>query len=228
MQVEKAKIKTGFACPRKAQDAIGICLIVAAQASGLMHYLYKFNDIRVEDPGIFRIRYQQPGRPLGDCFLERRDIGQPILILIEGNHLEPLHCCCCRIGRMREYGGNYLITRLCVSSAFVISPDNGSHRQNSRRTSSWLEGEFTHPRNFLEKRVQFVHYFQRTLSGIYVLQGMDLCDFDLVYAYPWPGEEDWLFELMRRHARPDAMLLTYEVCEGFRVTEDFDKPYFPG
>lgn len=47
--------------------------------------------------------------------------------------------------------------------------------------------------------------------------GMQLHDFDLVFAYPWPGEEDWLFELMRRHARPDATLLTYDAQEGCRA-----------
>jgi predicted O-methyltransferase YrrM len=46
--------------------------------------------------------------------------------------------------------------------------------------------------------------------------GLELTDFDLVFAYPWPGEEEWLFELMRRHARPDAILLTYDAQEGYR------------
>ena len=50
--------------------------------------------------------------------------------------------------------------------------------------------------------------------------GLELVDFDLVYAFPWPGEEDWLFELMRRHARSNAILLTYGATEGF-CTADF-------
>ncbi|MEX1024838.1 MAG: hypothetical protein WD226_07130 [Planctomycetota bacterium] len=51
--------------------------------------------------------------------------------------------------------------------------------------------------------------------------GLELADFDLVFAFPWPGEEDWLFELMRRYARPGALLLTYGATEGFQVVEDF-------
>ena len=47
--------------------------------------------------------------------------------------------------------------------------------------------------------------------------GAELADFDLLYAYPWPGDEEWLFELVRRHARPDALLLTYDASEGYRV-----------
>ena len=50
--------------------------------------------------------------------------------------------------------------------------------------------------------------------------GLELDDFDLIFAYPWPGEEDWLHELVRRHARPGALLLTYDVSEGFRLVRD--------
>lgn len=46
--------------------------------------------------------------------------------------------------------------------------------------------------------------------------GLALSDFDLVFAYPWPGDEDWLQELVLRHARADAILLTYGGREGFR------------
>ncbi|MEO6597888.1 MAG: hypothetical protein ABIP94_24360 [Planctomycetota bacterium] len=48
--------------------------------------------------------------------------------------------------------------------------------------------------------------------------GLDLTDFDLVFAYVWPGEEEWLHELIRRHARADAVLLTYAGSEGFQAT----------
>ncbi|MFT7671037.1 MAG: SAM-dependent methyltransferase [Planctomycetota bacterium] len=48
--------------------------------------------------------------------------------------------------------------------------------------------------------------------------GMQLPDFDLVYAYPWPGEEDWLHELIRAHAGPSTQLMTYSVSEGFQLS----------
>lgn len=48
--------------------------------------------------------------------------------------------------------------------------------------------------------------------------GMDLEDFDLIFAYPWPGDEEWLQTLVDRHARPGALLLTYDVTEGFQLT----------
>lgn len=48
--------------------------------------------------------------------------------------------------------------------------------------------------------------------------GLEMTDFDLVFAYPWPGEEDWLHGLVRRHARPGAILLTYDSRDGFVET----------
>ena len=50
--------------------------------------------------------------------------------------------------------------------------------------------------------------------------GLELVDFDLVYAFPWPGEEDWLRELVKRHARPGALLLTCDGGEGFHHFRD--------
>jgi len=47
--------------------------------------------------------------------------------------------------------------------------------------------------------------------------GHDLEDFDLIFAYPWPGDEDWLSEMFARFARPGAILLTYDASEGFRT-----------
>lgn len=49
--------------------------------------------------------------------------------------------------------------------------------------------------------------------------GLELDDFDLVFAYPWPGEEVWLLEMMRRFGRSDALLLTYDAAEGFRLSD---------
>lgn len=48
---------------------------------------------------------------------------------------------------------------------------------------------------------------------------LELADFDLVFAYPWPGEEDWLTELMHRHARASTILLTYHPDGGFQLTQ---------
>lgn len=37
--------------------------------------------------------------------------------------------------------------------------------------------------------------------------GLELADFDVVFAFPWPGEEALIHDLMARHGKPDAYLL---------------------
>src|SRR5437868_5592580 len=42
-------------------------------------------------------------------------------------------------------------------------------------------------------------------------------DFDVIYAYPWPDEEQVTGELFRRFAAVGAVLVTCNVGEGFRL-----------
>jgi hypothetical protein len=42
-------------------------------------------------------------------------------------------------------------------------------------------------------------------------------DFDLVFAFPWPGEEEVIFRLFDAFAAPEALLLTFHGREGLRV-----------
>lgn len=48
--------------------------------------------------------------------------------------------------------------------------------------------------------------------------GMQLSDFDLIYAYPYPGEEAWFEELVRRYDDGHSKLLLYSVADGFQVS----------
>ena len=43
---------------------------------------------------------------------------------------------------------------------------------------------------------------------------MELRDFDLVYAYPWPGERDFFLDVMRKCGRPGSIFLNYDAREG--------------
>lgn len=45
----------------------------------------------------------------------------------------------------------------------------------------------------------------------------DLDDFDVVYAYPWPTEEEQYCDVFRRHADHGAVLLTFSRAEGLRA-----------
>lgn len=46
---------------------------------------------------------------------------------------------------------------------------------------------------------------------------MELRDFDLIYVYPWPDEQAIFADVVRRHAAPAALFLSYDVREGFSL-----------
>jgi hypothetical protein len=54
-------------------------------------------------------------------------------------------------------------------------------------------------------------------ADAYGEMGLEIADFDLVYAYPWPGEEDWLIEMVRRFGGPRTSLMIYTVRDGFEI-----------
>lgn len=64
--------------------------------------------------------------------------------------------------------------------------------------------------------------FLTTTEGdpAYEEMGEELADFDLVYAFPWPGEEELHMEIMRRSAREDALLLLYASTDGLHLFQD--------
>ncbi|MBK9129928.1 MAG: hypothetical protein IPM13_19440 [Phycisphaerales bacterium] len=49
--------------------------------------------------------------------------------------------------------------------------------------------------------------------------GLDLADFDLVYAFPWPGEEERFLEMVRVCGRRDTLLLIYGASDGYQLFE---------
>ena len=51
----------------------------------------------------------------------------------------------------------------------------------------------------------------------YAEMGMTVRDFDLIYAFPWPGEEDMITNLFEQYASPGALLLTYGHLDGVRI-----------
>ena len=57
------------------------------------------------------------------------------------------------------------------------------------------------------------------LSGAEAYGDMDLEieDFDVIFAYPWPTEEEQYCDLFRRYADYGAVLLTYSMTEGIRA-----------
>ena len=50
----------------------------------------------------------------------------------------------------------------------------------------------------------------------YLELGRSLDDFDIVYAYPWSGEESLMLDLFRCHGHRDALLLLHG-SQGVRI-----------
>ncbi len=51
----------------------------------------------------------------------------------------------------------------------------------------------------------------------YAEMDLDICDFDVIFAYPWPGEERVIERLFERFAANGALLMTYNGHEGVRL-----------
>ncbi|MGQ0647828.1 MAG: hypothetical protein ACT4P7_09670 [Gemmatimonadaceae bacterium] len=51
----------------------------------------------------------------------------------------------------------------------------------------------------------------------YLQLGHPLDEFDVVFGYPWGGEEPMMLDLMKRYGRSDALLLMNSVTDGVRV-----------
>lgn len=53
--------------------------------------------------------------------------------------------------------------------------------------------------------------------------GFDPDDFDIIFAYPWPDEEDVAAALFERYGRPGALLVTYHGGDMFRLRRKVGK-----
>ncbi len=52
--------------------------------------------------------------------------------------------------------------------------------------------------------------------------GLDPDDFDVVFAYPWPGEESLIASLFEKYAADEALLLTYDHVNSVRLRRKVD------
>ncbi len=53
--------------------------------------------------------------------------------------------------------------------------------------------------------------------------GLDPDDFDVVFAYPWPGEESVIVSLFEKYAAEEALLLMYNQYNSVRLRRKVDK-----
>jgi hypothetical protein len=60
-------------------------------------------------------------------------------------------------------------------------------------------------------------WLTRTAGGGHEEMGLSPDDFDLIFAYPWPDEENLTATLFDRYAQRGAVLLTYHEVGGLRM-----------
>jgi len=63
---------------------------------------------------------------------------------------------------------------------------------------------------------EFTYLSERGPDGHAVLR-RDPDDFDLVFAYPWPGSEEVIYRVFEAFAATETLLLTFHGSEGLRV-----------
>ncbi len=56
-----------------------------------------------------------------------------------------------------------------------------------------------------------------SIDDAYEELGYELGDFDLVFVFPWPDDEELCLKLFKRHASQGALLLTYDQTQGTRL-----------
>ena len=67
-------------------------------------------------------------------------------------------------------------------------------------------------------------WLETNADNAYDELGLDPDDFDLIFAYPWPGEEDVIYRLFEHFAADGALLLTYVEFYSVRVQRKVAQP----
>src|SRR5262249_55402470 len=134
-----------------------------------------------------------------------------------------------RINNFLEWGSGTGVATIMASlmgiDAFGIEIEPGlidrarqlSDKYQSRAT--FVEGTFI-PEEYQWNAENADEHFRSRIDGPsgYDEMDMELRDFDLIYAYPWPDEEPLFFDIMKQCANKNAMLITYHVREGIKLT----------
>ena len=87
-------------------------------------------------------------------------------------------------------------------------------------SAEFVQGSFipTGGEAFLRKGSDCSWLTRETGRG-YEAMGLDPDDFDVIFAYPWPDEEDLTTSLFDRYARKGAVLLSYHEVGGLRLRQ---------
>jgi predicted O-methyltransferase YrrM len=103
------------------------------------------------------------------------------------------------------------IDRRCVASSRALLEDHGL-------ATEILEGSFI-PEEYAELEEMSADGTGTVLSGPGAIDEVDveIENFDLIFAFPWPDEQEMYFDLFARHASVGAILVTYSALDGILV-----------
>lgn len=55
------------------------------------------------------------------------------------------------------------------------------------------------------------------IPAAYDLLDLEICDFDIIYAYPWPDEHGLFHSIFQQFSRPGATFITYDAREEIQI-----------
>ena len=103
-----------------------------------------------------------------------------------------------------------------IEPALVEVAERFAHEVGSGAT--FVEGSFV-PKEYRDEVSLLEADYMTPTEGAdaYAEMGLEIADFDLVYVYPWPGEEEWLIEMLRRFGGERTRLMVYTVRDGYEI-----------
>jgi len=121
--------------------------------------------------------------------------------------------------RFLEWGCGFAVVAAIASQlgfdAIGIEAESDLLRQGARTVQDWdVPVELIHG-NFLPRGAEsladdpMLPSLGHDVPSAYDVLGMDLDDFAIVYAYPWPGEDDFHESVFDRFAATGALLLLF-------------------
>jgi len=127
-----------------------------------------------------------------------------------------------------EWGSGFGVVSLLAAElgfdACGIEIEDELHQESLRLASEFeLEAEFIHGtfvptggQRFLD-HLDEISWLRADGYDAYADLGLDIDDFDLVFAYPWPGEEGFIDNLFDYYASAGSLLLSYHGVEEIRL-----------
>lgn len=89
----------------------------------------------------------------------------------------------------------------------------------------FIHGSFIpHGGNPLTDSLGDVQWLSTDGDSAYDQMDLEVDDFDIIFAYPWPGEEGVIETLFLRYAAAGAILVTYHGVDGSRVRRKIERP----